>query len=137
MNQLTCAEAQQALRAIHGMQDKTEKAREKFKPGTSQHTLLTNRMEALRLSAALLTDAESGPEDGRLVSPEALKRAIAPIASLISKSEKALGKTKPGTWQHGMLTENLQALRRVLPILAQASEWGLKTDAPQEDADEL
>ncbi len=124
MNQLTCAEAQQALRAIHGMQDKTEKAREKFKPGTSQHTLLTNRLEALKLSAILLADGQAGPEEGRHVSPEALKRAVAPITSLISKSEKALGKTSPGTWQHGMLTENLQALRRVLPLLTEASGRG-------------
>ena len=33
-----------------------------------------------------------------------------PIASLISKSEKALTKLTPGTWQHTMLQNNLKAL---------------------------
>ena len=34
-----------------------------------------------------------------------------PIASLISKSEKALQKLAPGTWQHSMLRDNLKALQ--------------------------
>ncbi|CAN5525844.1 hypothetical protein BH09VER1_BH09VER1_50800 [soil metagenome] len=34
----------------------------------------------------------------------------APIASLISKSEKARQKVAPGTWQHTMLQANLAAL---------------------------
>ena len=34
-----------------------------------------------------------------------------PIDSLISKSEKALQKLAPGTWQHTMLQDNLKALR--------------------------
>lgn len=45
------------------------------------------------------------------LSPEALKLARVPIASLISKSEKAQQKLTPGTWQHRMLQENLDALR--------------------------
>jgi hypothetical protein len=36
--------------------------------------------------------------------------ALRPIASLISKSEKAQQKLAPGTWQHAMLRDNLKAL---------------------------
>lgn len=36
--------------------------------------------------------------------------ALAPILSLISKSEKAQQKVAPGTWQHAMLGANLKAL---------------------------
>ena len=36
--------------------------------------------------------------------------ALAPILSLISKSEKAQQKVAPGTWQHSMLGANLKAL---------------------------
>jgi hypothetical protein len=36
--------------------------------------------------------------------------ALRPIASLISKSEKAQQKLAPGTWQHTMLRDNLKAL---------------------------
>ena len=39
-----------------------------------------------------------------------LQEALRPIASLISKSEKAQQKLVPGTWQHTMLRDNLKAL---------------------------
>ena len=39
-----------------------------------------------------------------------LQDACRPIASLISKSEKAQQKLTPGTWQHTMLKDNLKAL---------------------------
>ncbi len=40
-----------------------------------------------------------------------VQEALRPIASLISKSEKAQQKLAPGTWQHTMLGDNLRALR--------------------------
>jgi len=40
-----------------------------------------------------------------------LMEALRPIASLISKSEKAQQKLALGTWQHTMLRNNLKALR--------------------------
>ena len=40
-----------------------------------------------------------------------LQEALRPIASLISKSEKAQQKLASGTWQHTMLRDNLKALR--------------------------
>jgi pantothenate kinase-related protein Tda10 len=39
-----------------------------------------------------------------------LQAALRPIASLISKSEKAQQRLRPGTWQHAMLGDNLKAL---------------------------
>jgi len=39
------------------------------------------------------------------------QEALRPIASLIGKSEKALQKLAPETWQHTMLRDNLKALR--------------------------
>ena len=44
-------------------------------------------------------------------TPDERREALRPIASLIGKSEKALQKLKPGTWQHAMLRDNLAALR--------------------------
>ncbi|HET9910727.1 MAG TPA: hypothetical protein VFQ13_02495 [Anaerolineales bacterium] len=40
-----------------------------------------------------------------------LQEARRPIASLISKSEKAQQKLASGTWQHTMLRDNLKALQ--------------------------
>jgi hypothetical protein len=42
---------------------------------------------------------------------EEIEEALRPIASLISKSEKAQQKLAPGSWQHTMLQGNLKALR--------------------------
>lgn len=43
-------------------------------------------------------------------STSQLQEARQPIASLISKSEKAQQKLAPETWQHAMLQNNLKAL---------------------------
>jgi hypothetical protein len=46
-----------------------------------------------------------------------LREALQPIASLISKSEKAQQKLAPGTWQHTMLRDNLKALRHASALM--------------------
>jgi len=46
-----------------------------------------------------------------------LEQARCPIASLISKSEKAQQKVVPGTWQHTMLRDNLKALHIVSELM--------------------
>lgn len=43
-------------------------------------------------------------------TPDDVREARRPIASLISKSEKAQRKLTPGTWQYSMLRDNLRAL---------------------------
>jgi len=55
-----------------------------------------------------------------------LQEALRPIASLLSKSEKAQRKLTPGTWQHTMLGQNIKALR-----LAHALMSGGTPDAAQ------
>lgn len=53
-------------------------------------------------------------------------QARRPIASLISKSEKAVLKLTPETWQHTMLTDNLKALHMGAALLNQT---GGETDS--------
>lgn len=43
--------------------------------------------------------------------PADMQEVLRPIASLLSKSEKAQAKVAPGTWQHTMLDDNITALR--------------------------
>lgn len=50
-------------------------------------------------------------------TPDDVQDALAPIASLISKSEKAQLKLTPGTWQDTMLRDNLFALRIAMALL--------------------
>ncbi len=53
-NIFTLDELQKALHAFSSMIDKTEQAQTKFLPGTSQHTLLQNRLKALRLAETVI-----------------------------------------------------------------------------------
>lgn len=62
MEDFTHQELREALRAIGSMIGKCEKCQPKLKPGTSQATLLRNRIKALRLSESLIK-RELGHQD--------------------------------------------------------------------------
>jgi len=57
LSDTTEEELKEALRAINSLLSKCEKVQVKFLPGTSQHTLLKNRINALRISESLITRA--------------------------------------------------------------------------------
>ena len=59
MEKYTTEELTEALRAINSIIHKCEKAQEKFPEGKSQHTLLKNRLKAMYISKALITEALS------------------------------------------------------------------------------
>lgn len=120
MDDLTAKAMEQALCAIADMADRTEKAKEKFARGTSQHTLLTNRLKALHIAASLIARRQAKESIMACYAEGELKHAFAPIVSLIHKSEKAQTKLAPGTWQHAMLARNLKALHIALPLLTEA-----------------
>lgn len=50
-----------------------------------------------------------------------LQAVIQPIASLISKSEKAQQKLKPNSWQYRMLQENLRALHIAFALMSRST----------------
>ena len=119
MEDLTKKDMEEALRTMSSMISKTEKTKEKFAQGTSQHTLQKNRLQALNIALSLILK-ELAESDTLDYSKEDLEKAIAPIASLISKSEKAQKKLAQGTWQHTMLSNNLKALYIASPLLTKA-----------------
>lgn len=120
MDNLTRKDMQEATRTIASMIDRSEKAKEKFERGTSQHTLQRNRIYALSVVSALI-EKEIGLNDGLGdFTEEALRKSLDPIASLISKSEKSQKKLKQGTWQHTMLENNLKALYIASQLLTNA-----------------
>ena len=117
-------DTKEAVNTIASMIERSEKAQGKFELGTSQHTLLKNRIRALYVASSLMRN-ELG-EGGAMVdyAKEDFEGALAPINSLISKSEKAQGKLRQGAWQHAMLADNLKALLIALPMLKKASGGG-------------
>lgn len=54
MSEYTAAELEQALRAIRSLISKCEKVQPKLKQGSSQWSLLRNRIAALRIAASLM-----------------------------------------------------------------------------------
>ncbi|MGC4119619.1 MAG: hypothetical protein QM765_34610 [Myxococcales bacterium] len=109
MARFTPEELHDALRPIASLLSKSEKAQQKLKPGTWQHTMLRDNVRALSLAAALMSDAA-----GRQPSPAAqddLKQALDALASMISRTEKSQAKFSPGTSQHSLQRNRLKALR--------------------------
>lgn len=92
MNVITPEERQQALKGIDSTISKCEKIQPKFKEGTSQHTLLRNRIKALKIAKSLVE------ADGQVqvYTMEDLEQALPPIVSIIHKTEKAQSKYEEG-----------------------------------------
>jgi molybdopterin-binding protein len=86
----------EALRVVSSTISKCEKIQLKFAEGTSQHTLLKNRIIALYISKSLITDENIMDKYIR----EELIEALRPISSIISKCEKAQLKFAEGTTHH-------------------------------------
>ena len=118
MDANTREDLRDAIASIADMMERSAKAQKKFAQGTSQHTLQKNRIHALAVASALIRHELDEETADNEFSKESLEKALAPIESLISKSEKAKQKLKPGTWQHTMLAKNLKALYIALPLVS-------------------
>ena len=93
MEKYTREELIEALRVVSSTISKCEKFQPKFAVGTSQHTLLKNRIKALYISKSLIT----GENIMDKYTKEDLLEALPPISSVISKCEKAQLKFVEGT----------------------------------------
>lgn len=99
-------ELQNVLRLVESIIDNCERIQPKFVEGSSQHTLLKNRIKALRISEALI----SGDGSVENYSVEELGEAMRPIVSIISKCEKARMKAEADTANHARLENMIQAM---------------------------
>ncbi|MDU1540021.1 MAG: hypothetical protein E6902_10405 [Paeniclostridium sordellii] len=93
MDKYTKEELSKALEVVTSTINKCEKIHPKFKEGTSQHTLLKNRIKAMYISKTLIT----GENISDKYTKEELKDSIRPVTSVISKCEKAQLKFEEGT----------------------------------------
>lgn len=95
MENYSQAELDSALQLISSTISKCEKMQVKFAEGTSQHSLLKNRIKALYISKALIRNEGIAP-----YTKEDLEKALPPVVSIISKTEKAQMKYSEGTAQY-------------------------------------
>lgn len=96
----------EVLQVINSTINQCEKIHPKFAEGTAQHTLLKNRIKALYISKALITDDKG---IGTYVK-EDLAAALPPVLSIINKCEKAQLKCSEGTSSHTRLKKIIKSM---------------------------
>ncbi|ERI91909.1 hypothetical protein HMPREF1982_02952 [Clostridiales bacterium oral taxon 876 str. F0540] len=106
MEKYTIEELSEALQLVSSTISNCEKMQPKFDEGTSQHTLLKNRIKALYISKSLITD------EGDVVkyTKQELIGALPPVSSIIHKCEKAQLKFTYGTAQYTRLGKIIKAM---------------------------
>ncbi|WP_406243382.1 hypothetical protein ACF3M2_06155 [Tissierella carlieri] len=106
MDKYTREELAEALQVVSSTISKCEKMQLKFAEGTSQHTLLKNRIKAMYISKLLITDENVMDK----YTKEELIGALRPVSSVISKCEKAQLKFTEGTSHHTRLKNIIKAM---------------------------
>lgn len=111
MNQETADEWLQALRPIASLISKSEKAQQKLKPGTWQHTMLRDQLKALAYASALINRELSGQTTTvAQMTGNDLRELILIFAAIITKTEQAFLKLSSGSSQHTLLQNRRKAL---------------------------
>lgn len=87
---------------------KCEKAQQKLVPGTWQHGMLRDNVNALRIALAMLNDEPLAAED---VTQDSLQAALRALASMLRKAGEAQSKFAPGTSPYTLQRNRLQSLR--------------------------
>ncbi|MBC8587708.1 hypothetical protein H8707_05585 [Tissierellaceae bacterium BX21] len=98
-------ELEKAISLLFSTISNCEKMQLKFSEGTSQHSLLRNRIKALYISKSLL----SSDKTINYTSKE-LREALPPIVSIINKTTKAQNKYEKGSSQFKRFQYIIQAI---------------------------
>ncbi|APQ99452.1 hypothetical protein RSJ2_840 [Clostridium botulinum] len=106
MDKYTEEELIEALRVVSSTISNCEKIQPKFAEGTSQHTLLKNRIKAMYISKSLITDENVMDK----YTKEELIEALRPVSSVISKCEKAQLKFEEGTSHYKRFKNIIKAM---------------------------
>ncbi|MCI6275221.1 MAG: hypothetical protein MR639_00475 [Clostridium sp.] len=106
MNRYTKEELKDALKVVSRTISNCEKIHPKFPDGTSQHTLLKNRIKALYISQSLI----NGEDIVDKYSKEELIDSLRPICSVISKCEKGQTKFDKGTSHYNRFENLIKAM---------------------------
>ncbi|WP_026395356.1 hypothetical protein [Acetobacterium malicum] len=114
MNKYTNEELNEALRQVASTISRCEKMQGKFAEGTSQCSLLRNRIKAMVISKLLieseLSQKEKITDSLGQYTKEELTEALRPVDSVISKCEKAQMKFDQGTSHHRRLENLIKAM---------------------------
>lgn len=106
MDKYSTEEMAEALQVVSSTIKNCEKMQPKFEEGTSQHSLLKNRIKALYISRSLI----NGEDIMDKYTKEELMKALPPVTSIISKCEKAQLKFAEGTANHNRFKKIINAM---------------------------
>jgi len=106
---LTREQQAETLTTLETLIARCEKALPQFAARTSQHTLLVNRLGALRVGQVLMTRSKEVQ-----ISRKEIEAARAPLASILRKCEKAVAKHVIGSATYKKLEKQIHAMRVVL-----------------------
>lgn len=106
MDKYTSKELEEAIRIVSSVISRCEKTQTKFAEGTSQHTLLKNRIKAMYISKSLIADENIMDKYAK----DELIEALRPVSSIISKCEKAQLKFAEGTTHHTRFNNMIKAM---------------------------
>ena len=106
MDKYTREELTGALCVVSSTITNCEKMQLKFAEGTSQHTLLKNRIKAMYISKSLIIDEDVTDK----YTKEELIEALRPVSSIISKCEKGQLKFAEGTSHHTRFKNIIDAM---------------------------
>ncbi|WP_413927401.1 hypothetical protein [Clostridioides sp. ZZV15-6597] len=96
----------ETLRVVSSVISRCEKAQLKFMEGTSQHSLLKNRIKAMYISKSLITEENIIDK----YTKEELIEALRPVSSSINKCEKAQLKFAEGTTNYKRFRNIIKAM---------------------------
>jgi hypothetical protein len=106
MDKYTRGELEEALQIVSSVISRCERTQPKFVEGTSQNTLLKNRIKAMYISKSLITDENVMDK----YTKEELIEVLRPVSSIISKCEKAQLKFTEGTSHHTRFKNMIKAM---------------------------
>jgi hypothetical protein len=118
MDKYIMEELEESLQIVSSTISRCEKTQLKFVEGTSQHTLLKNRIKALHISKSLISDENVVG----LYTKEDFIEALIPISSIISKCEKAQQKHAEGTPYHTRFKKMIKAMYISKALITEALE---------------
>jgi len=110
MINFTIEEYTQSKREIEKILKNCEKILPKFQLGTSQHTLLINRIYALRIGSILIETQLSLSNQGITYSQEELINSLKPIESIIFKCKKAQSKFELNSKQYNRFNSLINSM---------------------------
>lgn len=106
MDKISKKELLEALKVVSSTIKNCENIQIKFAQGSSQHTLLKNRVKALHISKSLITSENIIDT----YTKEELIESLRPISSIISKCEKGQAKFMEGTSSHTRFKKIINAI---------------------------